>query len=88
MLHRCWLTVSGTNLRPGSDRGVGVTAFTDQDALNILKETFPTDKYSYTVERIEFDIDLGTLDRNHIIPNMHPSVWRGIWYPMGHARPR
>jgi hypothetical protein len=28
------------------------------------------------------DIDVSTLDAGHVIPNMRPPLWPGIWYPM------
>jgi len=27
------------------------------------------------------DVDLRALDAKHILPNITPPVWRGVWYP-------
>jgi hypothetical protein len=29
------------------------------------------------------DVDVSTLDANHVLPNMEAPNWRGVWYPMG-----
>jgi hypothetical protein len=30
------------------------------------------------------DVDVRSLDQGHVIPNMNPPNWRGIWYPKGY----
>jgi len=31
------------------------------------------------------DVDIRTLDQGHVIPNMLPPSWRGIWFPLGYS---
>ena len=68
-----------------SPMGYGVTAWTEDDALAILKaKVFANgplpDNPTFTP-----DIDISTLDAGHIRPNMGSPNWRGIWYPLGFA---
>jgi hypothetical protein len=30
------------------------------------------------------DVDVTTLDANHVLPNMMPPSVRGVWYPIGY----
>jgi hypothetical protein len=39
-----------------------------------------------TISRIVPDMDVSTLDQNHVIPNMGVVVWRGIWFPLAFQR--
>jgi hypothetical protein len=39
---------------------------------------------AYPVEDDQ-DVDVQSLDQGHVIPNMHPPNWRGIWYPKGYG---
>jgi hypothetical protein len=87
-LHRFWLQFS---IAPGDlDRysswaglslGCGVTAFTFEDAVAVLRQTiFGDDPLPDVVQVIE-DIDVGTLDQGRVVPNMGPSNERGVWFP-------
>jgi hypothetical protein len=61
----------------------GITAYSYDDALHILRKDFtiPADaELSCVIE----DVDISTLDTNHVLPNLTvPPSWRGIWYPAG-----
>lgn len=88
-LHRYWFTFEEPShdpdvlLRHGVRRGVGVTAWTYDDALTLVGTTvFAGDEIPPIRHCIE-DVDVSTLDQGHVIPNMHPPLWRGIWFPMG-----
>jgi hypothetical protein len=64
--------------------GCGVTAYSLDDAKSLLEQSVFKDRtWPQVVEIIE-DVDVSTLDRGHVIPNMEPPVWRGVWYPMGY----
>jgi hypothetical protein len=63
--------------------GCGVTAYSYEDALSILRETVFKDEDMPLVEDAIENIDISTLDQKHIIPNMEAPVWRGVWYPRG-----
>ena len=63
--------------------GFGVTAFSLDDALDLLRREFfermesPMPPLRGVIE----DVDVSTLDDDHVRPNMHPPNWRGVWYP-------
>jgi hypothetical protein len=60
--------------------GVGVTAFSLADARFLIEEADLF--YNYEVLEIVENIDIQTLDQGHVIPNMKPSSFRGVWFPM------
>lgn len=70
-LRRYWFAVPGLN-------GFGVTAFSVDDARFLLEaEGYLIDA---DVEVIT-DVDVSTLDPNHVLPNVGPSSFRGVWFP-------
>ena len=32
------------------------------------------------------DVNVADLDQGHVVPNMNPPNWRGIWFPKGYDR--
>ena len=61
--------------------GFGVTAFSANDALQIIEGAgynLPEDKSDL---KIMEDIKVDDLDQPHVVKNMGPIVVRGIWYP-------
>jgi hypothetical protein len=59
-------------------RGCGVTAYDRDDALRILQhDLFGREPIPKIVSVIE-DVDISSLDRGHVIPNMEVPIWRGI----------
>ncbi|NVJ17593.1 hypothetical protein [Myxococcus sp. AM010] len=91
LLHRYWLEFDRrVDNWPPSSRwmmllgGCGVTAFTVEDALRLVRESLFKDEPLPPLARIIEDVDITTLDAGHIRPNIHEPVRRGIWYPMGH----
>lgn len=65
--------------------GCGVTAWNYDDAVNILKQqVFKTDS-QLSIKRFAEGIGVSTLDKGHIIPNMLPTNFRGVWFPMGYT---
>jgi len=62
-------------------RACGVTAYTVEDALHVLRVAlFPREPLPPVHTVIE-DVDLRALDAKHILPNITPPVWCGVWYP-------
>ena len=59
----------------------GVTAYTEQDALNLLRELIFTKKDAPKVLKITEIKSIDELDQGHIVPNMDEFISRGIWYP-------
>lgn len=65
--------------------GCGVTAWDYDDALNIIKNKASIEKIP-PIKKVIEDIDLSTLDSNHVLPNIIlPSNVRGIWFPGGYT---
>jgi len=68
----------------GLKLGCGVTAYSYEDALYILKATiFKYQPIGKIVDVIE-NIDVSTLDAGHILPNSLPASVRGVWFPIGY----
>ena len=60
----------------------GVTASDSEDALSLLKEhIFPNGLPKIAI--LLQDVDVSTLDKGHVLPNMGNVLVRGIWYPLG-----
>jgi len=86
MLTRYWIKFEDTpvisSLVPKV--GCGVTAYSYEDALYILKATiFKYQPLGKIVDVIE-NIDVSTLEAGHILPNSLPASVRGVWFPIGH----
>lgn len=88
-LHRYWFTFAEPShdpdflFRQRVSRGVGVTAWTYDDALMLVRTTVFAGDEIPPIRHCAEDVDVSTLDQTHVIPNMHSPVWRGIWFPMG-----
>jgi hypothetical protein len=61
----------------------GVTAWTVEDARSLISETGRFGQELPPVARFVEDVDVGTLDHDHVIRNMAPANLRGIWFPLG-----
>jgi hypothetical protein len=62
--------------------GVGVTADSEADARRLAEEAAarhlpPGAQLLSAVS----DVDVRTLDPEHVLPNIGPVVVRGVWYP-------
>lgn len=64
--------------------GCGVTATSKENAIDIIKrKVFKNRELPEIIEFVE-NIDIRTLDENHVRPNMGNPVVRGIWFPLGY----
>ena len=61
--------------------GFGVTAYSLDDAKHLVDEAARGLGVSYEVLDIIEDVDVRTLDQNHVVPNMGAPNFRGIWFP-------
>jgi hypothetical protein len=78
-LHRFWIELD-TPIR--GLRTFGVTAIDLADALGLIRLFLePATAVPHPARVIE-DVDVGTFDQRHVLPNMLPTIWRGVWYPM------
>jgi hypothetical protein len=83
-LHRYWFSFEKFDRPTPLNLGCGVTAFDYDDAIKLLNERiFSSEKFPRIVNCIA-DIDVSTLDPNHVLPNLGLVSDRGIWFPMGY----
>lgn len=61
--------------------GIGVTAFTIEDAKRLVEAGAQASRRSYEIVDVIEDVDVRDLDQDHAIPNMAPPNFRGVWYP-------
>ena len=67
----------------------GVTAFSVQDAKELLLKNFIKIHYFEPLQHMEEigevevieNIDVRLLDQERVIPHMGPVIFRGIWFP-------
>ena len=64
--------------------GCGVTAYTFGDAVAVLAQAVFTQGRAFEIAGVVEDVDVSTLDANHVIPNIAAPVWRGVWFPKGY----
>lgn len=61
--------------------GIGVTAPTEAEARE-LAETVRAQSYPESILRAPVvDVDVSSLDIDHVLPNMGPAAVRGVWFP-------
>jgi hypothetical protein len=61
--------------------GLGVTAYSRADAEALLAEVGFTRDRDYSWSGAIENIDIRALDQLHVVPNMGPPSFRGVWYP-------
>jgi hypothetical protein len=62
----------------------GVTAIDYDDAISILKKKIFNTIDMPRIKKCIENVDIRELDQDHVVVNMNPPVYRGIWYPMGY----
>ena len=82
-LIRYWFefNFADSGLHPSLLRGCGVTAYSYDDALRLLSEYVFKGNCLPPIANVIENVDVSTLDTNHILPNMGVCIWRGVWYP-------
>jgi hypothetical protein len=78
-LTRYWITFKPTVEPTFHNSGCGVTALGKSDALTLL--TNALGKELPPIDQIIENVDVQTLDVDHIIPNMGVPAERGVWFP-------
>ena len=72
--------------------GIGVTAFSEEDAFHLIEEQGIDAWYECAVEiKVEHGVRIQDLDEKNIVPNIGPMQLRGVWYParnIGYGAPR
>jgi hypothetical protein len=89
MLRRFWFEFVLTFGDPhpgGTLLGCGVTAASKEEAIILLKQrVFTGELFQFPkIKRCVEDVDIATLDRGHVIPNMSDPDQPGIWFPLGY----
>ncbi|MCG8544492.1 MAG: hypothetical protein MJE12_09815 [Alphaproteobacteria bacterium] len=87
LLHRYWIKFefgADDERPPGFGFSCGVTAYTLDDALEIIKTQAFNGKDLPKIGTLIEDVDVSTLDRGRIRPNMGIVIDRGIWFPQGY----
>ena len=74
-LRRYWFE-SSRNL------GVGVTAYSLSDAKIILNSAIRRQQVDVEIVNTIENVNIQDLDQGHVIPNMNPPSFRGVWFPM------
>jgi hypothetical protein len=72
-----WITFPD---QPRAPLGMGVTALSLADAFALMEQRGYTFHKHGAVE-VHEDVTVADLDQSHVVPNMGPIVFRGIWYP-------
>ena len=87
-LTRYWIKFDrgeAVRLPPGVSLGVGVTGLGREDALDMVRDRIFAGAQLPPIADVVEDVDVSTLDGNHVLPNMQPPVARGIWFPRGYV---
>jgi hypothetical protein len=74
LLHRYWFKTK-------DDLGFGVTAYSTDDAKSLVTDAARLIGLSYEVVEIVEDVDVRELEQDHVVPNMGPPNFRGVWFP-------
>jgi hypothetical protein len=82
-LCRYWLNFDNIDSFSPLSIGCGVTAYDKDDLYNILSDTIFSNSIIPETLTIYENIDIGTLDQGHVIPNMEAPDIRGVWFPKG-----
>ena len=61
--------------------GFGVTAYSVDDAKRLVDSVARSLGMNYELLDIIEDVDVRTLDQNHVVPNMGAPNFRGVWFP-------
>ena len=75
LLHRYWFKTK-------VGFGIGVTAYSIEDARRLIYEVIRPQGWESEVLEIIVDVDVRELDQGHVIPNMGPPNFRGVWHPL------
>lgn len=81
MLNRYWFKFAEGGNPAFLDLGCGITAYDEVDAREILRDEVFSLYGSRDVVEVIADVDIQTLEANHVRPNMGVPVWRGVWFP-------
>ncbi len=70
---------------PGLLLGCGVTAYDYDDAMWLIRERVFAAAALPHIKNVIENVDISTLDANHVLVNMGTPLQRGIWFPLGYS---
>ena len=87
MLKRYWFVLY-PNWRYGP-LNVGATATSAEEAKELILKNFRKINYNEPLQVLETNenievienIDIQLLDQEHVLPNMGPVIFKGVWFP-------
>jgi hypothetical protein len=68
----------------GTLMGCGVTALSQEEALELLSERVFRSRAMPPIEKCIEDVEICQLDAKHVLPNICDPSQRGIWFPLGY----
>ncbi len=77
LLNRYWITLETSNQPSVLNLGIGVTARDEPDA-RMLAALVSEGRRIVAVRLIT---DMGTIEQNHVAPNIGNHFQRGVWFP-------
>jgi hypothetical protein len=83
LLRRYWIEfedTTGTFTAPRWPKVCGVTAYSLDDALRVIRDRFGLRTAQPGIRQLIEDVDVSTLDAKHVLPNIGVVVWRGVWF--------
>jgi len=85
-LRRFWFEFEQIPRPTAVNLGCGVTAYSREDALALVRERVFGANGPALVRVID-DVTPDQLETNHVLPNLGNVVQRGIWFPQGYDEP-
>jgi hypothetical protein len=83
-LRRYWITFDLAGHGGMAHRlqmGCGVTAHSLDEALELVRRKVLRGEPLPPVATVQENVDVSTLDADHILPNMGVCAWYGVWFP-------
>ncbi len=84
-LTRFWFTFKTVLEFNPLNIGCGVTAYDYEDACDILNQCVFMNKSIPEIASALENVDIRSLDQNHVVPNMGLVTSRGVWFPLGYG---
>ena len=67
--------------RTAEGLGIGVTAPSRAGAEQLARDAADRLSLNFEVLEVISDVDVRTLDQDHVVPNMGPPSVQGVWFP-------
>jgi hypothetical protein len=87
-LKRYWFRFERLPQPNAINLGCGLSAYDYEDAIRLLRELVFGDNGPPPIEQFIEDVDIATLEPDHVRPNLGSVDVRGIWFPQGYELPR